>query len=159
MRPSPSWRRARGRIAGGSAAATQTVQPVPQIDPQALSAELRQLQDNIVNLAARADAAGLEDMAARLALLAGAGAEGTGALPRAAAAVTAAGASSAGLVKLQAAVAQRLTEALLLTTLTTIIGFRSFIPSAMRGIQSTGIVVCIGMALAFLASITLHPAR
>ena len=49
-------------------------------------------------------------------------------------------------------------RAVLLTTLTTIIGFGSFIPSIMRAMRSTGIVLSIAMALAFLYSILLHPA-
>jgi len=45
-------------------------------------------------------------------------------------------------------VAVRLTgRAILLTTLTTLIGFGSFIPSVMRAMRSTGIVVSIAMAL------------
>lgn len=54
--------------------------------------------------------------------------------------------------------AVRLTgRAILLTTLTTLIGFGSFIPSVMRAMRSTGIVVSIAMALAYLYSILLHP--
>lgn len=49
-------------------------------------------------------------------------------------------------------------RAILLTTLTTIIGFASFIPSIMRAMRSTGIVLSIAMALAFLYSVFLHPA-
>jgi len=49
-------------------------------------------------------------------------------------------------------------RAVLLTTITTIIGFGSFIPSIMRAMRSTGIVLSIAMALAFLYSILLHPA-
>ncbi len=49
-------------------------------------------------------------------------------------------------------------RAILLTTLTTIIGFGSFIPSPMRAMRSTGIVLSLAMALAFLYSVLLHPA-
>ncbi len=52
----------------------------------------------------------------------------------------------------------RIGRAVLLTTITTIIGFGSFIPSIMRAMRSTGIVLSIAMALAFLYSILLHPA-
>lgn len=48
--------------------------------------------------------------------------------------------------------------AVLLTSLTTMIGFASFIPSIMRGLSSTGIVLSIAMALAFIFSIIMHPA-
>ncbi len=48
--------------------------------------------------------------------------------------------------------------ALLLTSLTTIIGFASFIPSIMRAMRSTGIVLSIAMAIAFLYSVLFHPA-
>lgn len=48
--------------------------------------------------------------------------------------------------------------AVLLTTITTIIGFASFIPSVMRAMRSTGIVLSLAMALAFFYSIFLHPA-
>lgn len=48
--------------------------------------------------------------------------------------------------------------ALLLTSLTTIIGFASFIPSVMRAMRSTGIVLSIAMAITFLYSVLLHPA-
>jgi hypothetical protein len=47
--------------------------------------------------------------------------------------------------------------AVLLTTLTTMIGFASFIPSVMRAMRSTGIVLTLALALAFLYSILLHP--
>jgi len=47
--------------------------------------------------------------------------------------------------------------ALLLTSLTTIIGFASFIPSPMRGMKSTGIVLSLAMAIAFINSVLLHP--
>lgn len=46
--------------------------------------------------------------------------------------------------------------ALLLTSLTTIIGFASFIPSPMRAMKSTGIVLSLAMAIAFINSIFLH---
>ena len=48
--------------------------------------------------------------------------------------------------------------ALLLTTLTTIFGFASFIPSIMRAMRSTGIVLTLAMTIAFLYSVLLHPA-
>ena len=48
--------------------------------------------------------------------------------------------------------------AVFLTTLTTIIGFGSFIPSIMRAMRSTGVVLVIAMSLAFLYSVVLHPA-
>ncbi|QEN09424.1 hypothetical protein EXM22_16090 [Oceanispirochaeta crateris] len=48
--------------------------------------------------------------------------------------------------------------ALLLTTLTTIFGFASFIPSVMRAMKSTGIVLTLAMTIAFLYSVLLHPA-
>jgi len=48
-------------------------------------------------------------------------------------------------------------SAVLLTTLTTMIGFGSFIPSIMRAMRSTGIVLTIAMAIAFLFSVLLHP--
>ena len=47
-------------------------------------------------------------------------------------------------------------RAVLLTSLTTIIGFGSFIPSIMRAMRSTGIVLSIAMALAFFFSILFH---
>jgi len=49
-------------------------------------------------------------------------------------------------------------KAVLLTSLTTIIGFASFIPSIMRAMRSTGIVLSVAMALAFIFSVTFHPA-
>jgi predicted RND superfamily exporter protein len=49
-------------------------------------------------------------------------------------------------------------KAVLLTSLTTIIGFASFIPSVMRAMRSTGIVLSLAMALAFIFSVTFHPA-
>ena len=49
-------------------------------------------------------------------------------------------------------------SAILLTTITTMIGFGSFIPSVMRAMRSTGIVLTLAMALAYLYSIVLHPA-
>jgi predicted RND superfamily exporter protein len=48
--------------------------------------------------------------------------------------------------------------AVLMTTVTTIIGFASFIPSVMRAMQSTGVVLSVAMALAFLFSVFFHPA-
>jgi len=48
--------------------------------------------------------------------------------------------------------------ALLLTSLTTIVGFASFIPSVMRAMRSTGIVLSIAMAIAFTFSVLFHPA-
>ena len=48
--------------------------------------------------------------------------------------------------------------AVLMTTVTTIIGFASFIPSVMRAMRSTGVVLSIAMALAFLFSVLFHPA-
>jgi len=48
--------------------------------------------------------------------------------------------------------------ALLLTTLTTIFGFASFIPSPMRAMKSTGIVLSLAMAVAFINSVLFHPA-
>ena len=48
--------------------------------------------------------------------------------------------------------------ALLLTSLTTIVGFASFIPSTMRAMRSTGIVLSIAMAIAFTFSVLFHPA-
>ena len=47
--------------------------------------------------------------------------------------------------------------ALLLTTLTTIFGFASFIPSPMRAMKSTGIVLSLAMAIAFINSVLFHP--
>jgi predicted RND superfamily exporter protein len=49
-------------------------------------------------------------------------------------------------------------KAVLLTSLTTIIGFASFIPSIMRAMRSTGIVLSVAMALALFFSIIFHPA-
>lgn len=57
-----------------------------------------------------------------------------------------------------ARVVSRTGRAILLTSLTTIIGFASFIPAIMRAMRSTGIVLSIAMALAFLFSLTFHPA-
>lgn len=48
--------------------------------------------------------------------------------------------------------------ALLMTTLTTVFGFASFIPSIMRAMRSTGIVLSLAMTIAFLNSVLLHPA-
>jgi len=47
--------------------------------------------------------------------------------------------------------------AVFLATLTTIIGFGSFIPSVMRAMRGTGIVLVIAMTLAFINSVLLHP--
>jgi predicted RND superfamily exporter protein len=47
--------------------------------------------------------------------------------------------------------------AILLTTITTMIGFASFIPSLMKAMQSTGIVLTLAMALAFVFSILFYP--
>jgi len=47
--------------------------------------------------------------------------------------------------------------ALLITSLTTIAGFASFIPSPMRAMRSTGIVLSIAMAIAFCFSVLFHP--
>ncbi len=49
-------------------------------------------------------------------------------------------------------------SAVALTTLTTMIGFSSFIPSIMRAMRSTGIVLTMAMALAFVFSVLFHPA-
>ncbi|MBN2533176.1 MAG: MMPL family transporter [Spirochaetales bacterium] len=46
--------------------------------------------------------------------------------------------------------------AVFLTSLTTIIGFASFIPSIMRAMKSTGIVLTIAIALAFIFSILFY---
>ncbi|MBN2655963.1 MAG: MMPL family transporter [Spirochaetales bacterium] len=47
--------------------------------------------------------------------------------------------------------------ALLITSLTTIVGFVSFVPSPMRAMRSTGIVLSIAMAIAFCFSVLFHP--
>jgi len=47
--------------------------------------------------------------------------------------------------------------AIFLASVTTMIGFGSFIPSIMRAMRSTGIVLVIAMALAFVYSVILHP--
>lgn len=47
--------------------------------------------------------------------------------------------------------------ALMITSLTTIVGFASFIPSVMRAMRSTGIVLSLAMAIAFLFSVLFHP--
>jgi predicted RND superfamily exporter protein len=57
-----------------------------------------------------------------------------------------------------ALVISRTGTALLLTTLTTVFGFASFIPSVMRAMRSTGIVLSLAMAIAFLFSVLFHPA-
>ena len=54
-------------------------------------------------------------------------------------------------------VVARTGRAVLLTSVTTIIGFASFIPSIMRAMRSTGIVLSVAMALAFLFSILFFP--
>ena len=46
--------------------------------------------------------------------------------------------------------------AVFLTSLTTMIGFASFIPSVMRAMKSTGIVLTIAIALAFVFSVFFH---
>ncbi len=48
--------------------------------------------------------------------------------------------------------------AVALTTITTMIGFASFIPSVMRAMRSTGIVLTLAMALAFIFSVCFYPA-
>ncbi len=48
--------------------------------------------------------------------------------------------------------------AVLLTSVTTIIAFASFIPSIMRAMRSTGIVLSLAMALAFIFSVLFYPA-
>lgn len=48
-------------------------------------------------------------------------------------------------------------SAVLLTSVTTIIAFASFIPSIMRAMRSTGIVLSMAIAFAFIFSILLHP--
>ncbi len=48
--------------------------------------------------------------------------------------------------------------AILLTTITTVIGFASFIPSIMRAMRGTGIVLSLAMILTFIYSVLLHPA-
>ncbi len=55
-------------------------------------------------------------------------------------------------------VVARTGKAVFLTSLTTIIGFASFIPSPMRAMKSTGIVLSVAMALAFVFSILFYPA-
>ena len=47
--------------------------------------------------------------------------------------------------------------ALLITSLTTMVGFVSFVPSPMRAMRSTGIVLSIAMAIAFCFSVLFHP--
>ena len=54
-------------------------------------------------------------------------------------------------------VVERTGKAVFLTSLTTVIGFASFIPSIMRAMRSTGIVLSTAMALAFFFSILFHP--
>jgi len=48
--------------------------------------------------------------------------------------------------------------AVLLTTISTVIAFASFIPSVMRAMSSTGVVLSVAMTFAFLFSIVLYPA-
>jgi predicted RND superfamily exporter protein len=48
--------------------------------------------------------------------------------------------------------------AVAMTTVTTMIGFASFIPSVMTAMRSTGVVLTVAMALAFIFSVFLHPA-
>ena len=48
--------------------------------------------------------------------------------------------------------------AVFMTTVTTVIGFASFIPSIMRAMRGTGIVLSLAMILTFLFSVFLHPA-
>jgi len=55
-------------------------------------------------------------------------------------------------------VVEKTGKAVFLTSLTTVLGFASFIPSVMRAMRSTGIVLSIAMALAFFFSILFHPA-
>ncbi|MBI9098158.1 MAG: MMPL family transporter [Spirochaetaceae bacterium] len=47
--------------------------------------------------------------------------------------------------------------ALMITSITTMVGFASFIPSVMRGMRSTGIVLSIAMVIAFSFSVLFHP--
>ncbi|MBN1700060.1 MAG: MMPL family transporter [Spirochaetales bacterium] len=47
--------------------------------------------------------------------------------------------------------------AIFMTSLTTMIGFASFIPSVMKAMKSTGVVLTIAIALAFVFSLFLHP--
>ncbi len=47
--------------------------------------------------------------------------------------------------------------AILMTAVTTMIGFGSFIPSLMRALRSTGIVLTVAIALAFAYSVLFHP--
>lgn len=55
-------------------------------------------------------------------------------------------------------VVERIGKAVTLTTLTTIFGFLSFVPSPMRAMKSTGIVLSLAMALAWFYSIFFFPA-
>jgi uncharacterized protein len=48
-------------------------------------------------------------------------------------------------------------SAVFLTSVTTMVGFGSFIPAVMRAMQSTGIVLVMAIGLAFVFSILLHP--
>jgi len=54
-------------------------------------------------------------------------------------------------------VVEKTGKAVFLTSLTTVIGFASFIASIMRAMRSTGIVLSNAMALAFFFSILFHP--
>lgn len=53
-------------------------------------------------------------------------------------------------------VVSRIGRAIIMTTLTTMIGFASFIPSIMRAMRSTGVVLTIAMIFAFIFSIFMH---
>ena len=55
-------------------------------------------------------------------------------------------------------VVARTGSAVLLTSVTTVIAFASFIPSVMRAMRSTGIVLSIAMAFAFFFAIVFYPA-
>ncbi|MBI9101544.1 MAG: MMPL family transporter [Spirochaetales bacterium] len=48
--------------------------------------------------------------------------------------------------------------AVFMTTVTTVIGFASFIPSIMQAMKGTGIVLSLAMILTFIFSVFLHPA-
>ena len=55
-------------------------------------------------------------------------------------------------------VIQKIGRALLMTTITTIIGFASFIPSSMNALRSTGIVLSLSMVIALGISLGMHAA-
>lgn len=55
-----------------------------------------------------------------------------------------------------AGVLSRVGKAIVMTTLTTVIGFLSFIPSPMRGMQGTGIVLSLAVTLALFYSVCFH---